>query len=86
MDTELLHATDSKPRCLDANRCEIRSGGHDDIELLDAYSRAVTTVVEAIGPAVVSLAVRVSGPQGRGPREGGGSGLTLENLSDAGFL
>ncbi len=77
MDTELLHATDSKPRCLDANRCEVRSGGHDDIELLDAYSRAVTTVVEAIGPAVVSLAVRVPGPQGRGPREGGGSGVLM---------
>jgi len=26
-----------------------------DVEFLDAYSRAVTTVVDAVGPAVVSI-------------------------------
>jgi S1-C subfamily serine protease len=44
-----------------------------DGELLDAYSAAVTRVVEAIAPAVVSISVRGSGP-GRG-RAGSGSGV-----------
>jgi S1-C subfamily serine protease len=46
-----------------------------DGELLDAYSSAVTSVVDAVGPAVVSISVR--GPESRGPgwgRRGGGSG------------
>jgi S1-C subfamily serine protease len=37
-----------------------------DVELLDAYSRAVIQVVEAIGPAVVSIAVTLPPGQGRG--------------------
>jgi S1-C subfamily serine protease len=43
----------------------------DDGELLDAYSRAVTGVVERVGPAVVSVSV---GPRGRG---GAGSGVAF---------
>ena len=41
-----------------------------DIELLDAYSKAVVHVVERVGPAVVGVTVR--GARGRG---GGGSGV-----------
>jgi S1-C subfamily serine protease len=37
-----------------------------DAELLDAYSEAVTRVVDAAGPAVISLAVRQRGPAGAG--------------------
>jgi S1-C subfamily serine protease len=46
-----------------------------DGELLDAYSSAVTSVVDAVGPAVVSISVRgaSSDAPGRG-RRGGGSG------------
>jgi S1-C subfamily serine protease len=45
-----------------------------DSELLDAYSRAVIAVVDAIGPAVVSIAVN----RGRGQRgEGAGSGFVV---------
>jgi S1-C subfamily serine protease len=41
-----------------------------DVELLDAYSKAVIHVVERVGPAVVGVTVR--GARGRG---GGGSGV-----------
>jgi S1-C subfamily serine protease len=41
-----------------------------DVELLDAYSKAVVHVVERVGPAVVGVTVR--GARGRG---GGGSGV-----------
>src|SRR5437867_5122111 len=44
----------------------------DDVELLDAYSRAVTAVVERVGPAVVS--VWVSGRRA-GIGAGSGSGV-----------
>lgn len=40
-----------------AGRCEVGPAVAADVELLDAYSRAVTAVVDAIGPAVVSLSV-----------------------------
>ncbi len=47
----------------------------DDAELLDAFSRAVTGVVDEVGPAVVSLQVK---PAGRGRRgEGAGSGVVV---------
>jgi S1-C subfamily serine protease len=48
-----------------------------DGELLDAYSSAVTQVVDAVGPAVVSISVRGSqSSPGRGRRGGGaGSGV-----------
>jgi S1-C subfamily serine protease len=38
-------------------RREVGPGTASDVELLDAYSRAVISVVEAVGPAVVSIAV-----------------------------
>jgi hypothetical protein len=50
--------------------------GKTDIELLDAYSRAVTTVVEAVGPAVVSIPVGRETPEGNGVEPiGAGSGV-----------
>src|SRR5689334_733370 len=47
----------------------------DDGALLDAYSAAVIRVVEAVGPAVVSLSVRGPRGPGRGGRGGAGSGV-----------
>ena len=50
----------------------------DDLSLLDAYSRAVVSVVDAMGPAVVSLSVGSPAParlgRGRGGRPGPGVG------------
>jgi len=46
----------------------------DDADLLDAYSQAVMGVVDAVGPAVVSISVRSN----REPRRGGeGSGFLV---------
>ena len=39
----------------DRGRCELEASHSKDIEMLDAYSRAVISVVTAVGPAVVSI-------------------------------
>ena len=49
----------------------------DDIELLDAYSRAVVAVVEAVGPAVVSVTVGRKGSDVRAGPGGAGSGVII---------
>jgi S1-C subfamily serine protease len=46
-----------------------------DLELLDAYSRAVVHVVEAVGPAVVNIAV--GRRTRRGEQQGAGSGVVI---------
>jgi S1-C subfamily serine protease len=52
--------------------------GKGDTELLDAYSRAVTTVVDAVGPAVVNISVGREAPAGDGVEPvGAGSGVLL---------
>ena len=40
------------------HRCEVSAEGRGDVELLDAYSRAVITVVDAVGPAVVGISAK----------------------------
>ena len=58
---------------------DVPAATDDDSGLLDAYSRAVVTVVEAVGPAVVGVRVvgrRAGRREGRGRPEGGqGSGF-----------
>jgi S1-C subfamily serine protease len=48
-----------------------------DAELLDAYSRAVTSVVERVAPAVVAINVRKSDRTELQQTEGGGSGVII---------
>jgi S1-C subfamily serine protease len=53
--------------------CEVAPPGTSDVELLDAYSRAVIQVVDAVGPAVVGIFV------GRQEQDqaGAGSGVII---------
>ncbi len=65
-------AADDPPRDAGCGRQPSRLNDSSDGELLDAYSRAVIGVVEAIGPAVVAVA------RGRGQESGGvGSGVLI---------
>ena len=50
-----------------------------DLNLLDAYSRAVIGAVERVGPAVVNVEVRGAAPERprRGPAGGSGSGFVF---------
>jgi S1-C subfamily serine protease len=57
--------------------CRVKSEVASEVELLDAYSRAVITVVDAVGPAVVGVAVRTS-TNARSPKQqGAGSGVII---------
>src|SRR5512147_487065 len=57
--------------------CRIRSEVASEVELLDAYSRAVITVVDAVGPAVVGIAVRKSANARTPKQQGAGSGVII---------
>ena len=57
-------------------RCEVNRDV-TDVELLDAYSRAVITVVDTVGPAVVSIAVGKPTPTEGGEQMGAGSGVVI---------
>jgi S1-C subfamily serine protease len=70
-------ARDDDPNVPESGRCEVGETGKSDSELLDAYSRAVITVVEAVGPAVVGISVGKNGP-GKGVEPAGaGSGVIV---------
>jgi S1-C subfamily serine protease len=57
--------------------CVVSPKETSDVDLLDAYSRAVITVAEAIGPAVVSIQTGKS-KRGAGPDTAGvGSGVVI---------
>lgn len=49
----------------------------NEAEVLDAYSRAVVSVVEQVGPAVVSIAAGSGASAGRAERMGAGSGVLI---------
>jgi S1-C subfamily serine protease len=58
----------------DEHEGRVASPPHDDAALLDAYSQAVVSVVDAVGPAVVGVRTRrADGRRG----EGSGSGVIL---------
>ena len=57
--------------------CRIKAEDASEVELLDAYSRAVITVVDTVGPAVVGIAVRKSANGGLPGQKGAGSGTLI---------
>jgi len=57
--------------------CRIRSEASSEVELLDAYSRAVITVVDTVGPAVVGIAVKKTGNAQIPELQGAGSGVII---------
>ena len=55
-----------------------RNETREDVELLDAYSRAVISVVDRVGPAVVSVSTETRSERaGALEPQGGGSGVLL---------
>ncbi|MEJ2731366.1 MAG: trypsin-like peptidase domain-containing protein [Deltaproteobacteria bacterium] len=54
-----------------------RPSNDSDIQLLDAYSRAVISVVESVGPAVVSIWVGPKQSHHGGEQIGAGSGVVI---------
>ena len=54
-----------------------RRASDNDIELLDAYSRAVVSVVESVGPAVVSISVGRKQDHLEADHVGAGSGVII---------
>ncbi len=58
-------------------RHDIPHPDDSDVEVLDAYSRAVTGVVDAVGPTVVSIHVGKRGTVARSEQTGAGSGVIV---------
>ena len=57
--------------------CEVGTAEKSDVELLDAYSRAVITVVDAVGPAVVSISTGTRSKDAEPEAGGAGSGVII---------
>lgn len=54
-----------------------KRAGENDLDLLDAYSRAVVSVVDAVGPAVVSITVGKNRSRREAEQGGAGSGVVI---------
>lgn len=57
--------------------CEVPHSEMSNVELLDAYSRAVISVVEHVGPAIVSISVGQESPEAAFEPMGAGSGFVI---------
>lgn len=58
-------------------RCGVTPEAASEVELLDAYSRAVITVVDTVGPAVVGVSVSKSANGHMPEQQGAGSGVII---------
>jgi S1-C subfamily serine protease len=63
--------------CVAGASCRIKAEDSSEVELLDAYSRAVIAVVDAVGPAVVRVAIRKAAVGGVPEQGGTGSGVII---------
>lgn len=57
--------------------CRIDNGDATEVELLDSYSRAVITVVDTVGPAVLMVSRRKAGGGNISEPDGAGSGVII---------
>ncbi|HBG19540.1 MAG TPA: serine protease [Desulfobulbaceae bacterium] len=57
--------------------CKIKNADATEVELLDSYSRAVITVVDTVGPAVLMVSRKKSGARNSSEHEGAGSGVII---------
>jgi S1-C subfamily serine protease len=73
----LQHISSPGDRAAANGSCRIKSEDVPEVELLDAYSRAVITVVDAVGPSVVGISVRKSGIGKVPEQHGAGSGTII---------
>ncbi|MFC1850525.1 S1C family serine protease [candidate division CSSED10-310 bacterium] len=77
-DLDWLHGeTVSLEEPVTQKRCQVEQAERAEVELLDAYSRAVITVVEAVGPAVVSISIGHESRRRSGDATGSGSGFVF---------
>lgn len=60
-----------------ASCCQLNAEAASEAELLDAYSNAVVTVVETVGPAVVGVIAKNGSPGRPGTEGGTGSGVII---------
>ena len=61
----------------DSKSCEVGPESVSDVEFLDAYSNAVTAVVSAVGPSVVSISLGKRNGHDQVEPEGSGSGVII---------
>jgi len=64
------------PETAQNGSCRIKNGDITDVELLDSYSRAVITVVDTVGPAVLMVS-RKKNNGNAGEQAGAGSGVII---------
>jgi S1-C subfamily serine protease len=81
MNTSMEHVLKLVNREIDPQDRSGDSGNRqvsdNDMELLDAYSRAVVSVVESVGPAVVSISVGRKKDREAADQVGAGSGVVI---------
>lgn len=73
----LQYLSGNAPETPSNGRCKIKNEDATEVELLDSYSRAVTTVVDAVGPAVLMVSRKKSGARNSSEHEGAGSGVII---------
>jgi len=73
----LINETKSEQGDQAQSRCEVSAEAKTNVELLDAYSRAVITVAEAVGPSVVGITVNKPLRGDESESGGAGSGVII---------
>ena len=77
MEHILKFVDDAGDSPLSTDDTKKRQAKDRDMQLLDAYSRAVVSVVESVGPAVVSISVGGNRRHQEAERAGAGSGVVI---------